>query len=717
MNHNENKHPVLKEPPVAHALHYWDAAARVLRYEYNGRDLISIEIPGSDEAGFRHGSDGNIQNIPFFQSIYVALDDCESAMDSLVTITLSADALNMRPNRAGREQAILGQCGRPLMHGVNGMYDILQDLLIEWHGCEWQWHRNKLMLNENGELTAQMRVKLGRKPWTINLKPGYYNKHLGYSYHKPWEFRPNTKPVAGWCSWEAFRREVAASDIADIAKFFGNTLSDYGLEYIQLDDGYEKMPIPYDAEKNLADGWLDTNENFPDGHEGVVDAILEHGFSPAIWTNCNIINVDFVQKHADCFVKDQEGKLLLGEWIDYVFACDENSLSKHILPIYSRLRELGYHYFKIDAIRHLLLDGLHEAVRQGVMSNEDAEQRFRRFMECVRMGIGGDAYFLASWGVLSEVVGVVDACRIAMDANPTWAGIRMQMVESARWFHSQRILFLNDPDHICCRTQTEWLKSVISLVSLSGSLLMLSDPLSVYTPERMEIIKKSLPTLDTYAGETGPMDLSYPAFCWTKLHGFAVTNSEKPVAAEHVELNDAINMAGEYLTMDDNHPFSALWAFHIEKPWKNWCVAGRFATVPLSACQLKFEQLGLHPDKEYLVFDFWKQEYLGNHKGEMQVEALGLGQCQIISLTPVCAHPQLIASSRHVSMDAVSVQNHYWDGERLNLTLNGIKGTTETYWFHIPDGYSHEAGIDNLLKHEITFSKEQEEVILNFTHL
>ncbi|MGL5694752.1 MAG: hypothetical protein ACRCXA_11785, partial [Peptostreptococcaceae bacterium] len=66
---NENFHPILAEPPIAHALHKWDEEKRILTYEYNGRNIITMEIGGNKDVGFRHGSDGNLQNIPFIQQL------------------------------------------------------------------------------------------------------------------------------------------------------------------------------------------------------------------------------------------------------------------------------------------------------------------------------------------------------------------------------------------------------------------------------------------------------------------------------------------------------------------------------------------------------------------------------------------------------------------------------------------------------------------------
>ena len=718
---NENFHPVLNEPPIAHALHKWDEKNRILTYEYNGKNIITMEIGGTDEVGFRHGSDGNLQNIPFIQQIYVMLD---RPVKAKVTLLLSDDAINMKPNRAKNEEAILGQVGHPTIENVNGVYDINQDLLIDWNGCEWRWISERFERTSDGNLKVELEVDLGARPLFINLRMQYYRKHLGYSYHKPWNWRPNTKSVTGWCSWEAFRRDVNQKNIEDVSEFFSEKFGAYGLEYIQIDDGYQNMPLPLDPRGSLAEGWINTNSQFPKGHKGAVEAIQNKGLKAGIWTNANITNPDFAEAQAECLLKGNDGKPMLGEWIDYLIDCKDESLNKHVLPFYKGLKELGYDYFKTDAIRHLLLDGLHEAVRQGLITNDDAENRFRSYMEYARAGMGDQAYFLASWGVLSEVVGLVDACRIAMDANPTWAGIRMQIVESARWFNTQRILFLIDPDHICARTNINWARSICSLTSLSGGLYMLSDPLNDYDDDRVEIIRKTLPTLETFAGETGTIDLSYPAFTWTKLHGFAVPR-ENPVKAEEITIEDAMNMAGNYPTMNDDHPFSTLWTIHIDKDWRRWSVVGRFASVPLEASEVSLEKLGLDTKKEYLAFDFWDKKYLGKVSKYLETRALELGDCQVVSLTELKDHPQVIASSRHVSMDAISIKNQVWEDNALMLQLDTIKGTEESYWFHVPEEYIIDdikcsnayvkyTSRNNLLKVDISFNSDKSSLEISF---
>lgn len=104
--------------------------------------------------------------------------------------------------------------------------------------------------------------------------------------------------------------------------------------------------------------------------------------------------------------------------------------------------------------------------------------------------------------------------------------------------------------------------------------------------------------------ETGPLKTDFPVFTWTKLHGFAVHSREGRSEAEGVSREDALDMAGDYPTMDDDHPFSSLWAVHLENPFRSWCVAARIATAPLRESVLPLESLGLDPERVYYAFDF-----------------------------------------------------------------------------------------------------------------
>ncbi|MEQ2443075.1 alpha-galactosidase [Pseudoflavonifractor sp. CLA-AP-H29] len=682
---NERFHPIIEEPPLAHALHHWDQDRGLLTYEYNGVNVIEVQVPAGTDLGFRHGSDGSMQSIQYIQQLYLA---SETPCTARITLRGHAGALNLRPHRARGEQAVLGTQPGVLSWGVNGFYDTEWDLLLDWHGLPWRWTAQAMEEQPDGWVAAVFEAELTMQALYLNLRPRYYGSYLGYRFHRPWLRRPNQKAVAGWCSWEAYRRDIDIGKVRAVADFLSKHLSPYGLEYLQVDDGYQAMPLPVKAEMTMAQGWMCCDsEKFPGGHESIVSAAAEKGLAPAIWVNANITNPDFPTAHPDAVIW-HDGEPLTGEWIDFLYNCTPETLAAHVEPLFAALREKGYRYIKIDAIRHLLFDGLHECVRLGLMTNEDASARFRAFMEAGRRGMGEDMYYLASWGEMHEVVGVADACRISMDANPTWAGVRMQLFESARWFHAHRVLFLNDPDHVCVRTKPEWARSVLSLISLSGELYMLSDTAEAYTAEKLDILRRTLPPLTTSTGETGPLNLEYPAYTWTKLHGFAVQSHETPVEMEDVSAQEAANIAGWAPDRDNLHPFSSLWSFAMVHHGMNWRVMLRVATTPLASGRLPLERLALDPDKTYLAYDFWAQEFLGEVSGTVDCPPLALGCCQAVAFHQRPDHPAVIASDRHVSMDAVSILSHLWDGKALRLRLTGPVGETFRYHIWTPGGMS-----------------------------
>jgi hypothetical protein len=115
-----------------------------------------------------------MQSAPMIQQLYVELEIIETAD---VTFKLSEEAVNMKPFRAQAKQAIVGQTGRPLLYGVNGLYDIKQNLLIAWFGADWSWEDAKINEEKDGDLSARIKVQLGPKAWLINIYPQYYRTH------------------------------------------------------------------------------------------------------------------------------------------------------------------------------------------------------------------------------------------------------------------------------------------------------------------------------------------------------------------------------------------------------------------------------------------------------------------------------------------------------------------------------------------------------------
>lgn len=672
---------------------------------YCGRDIITISVDKNIKHRYRKHSDGNMQSSPFIQQFFFTV---EEAATISVKIHTKADAYSVRPRRAENKEAIMGQVGHPLIYGANGFYAVWEDMLMAWNGMkDWTWSSSTVEVMDDGSVVAQFEARLSTRPFVINLFHGYYQDHLGYKYHKSWERTPNPKAITGWTSWEAYHMKVTQSDMEEAAAFM-SPLKAFGLEYIQLDDGFEQMTIPPSADEPVWHSWIQINEKFPDNHAGIVEAIRKQGLEPGIWTN-TLINQEEAAKNGLAILEN--GEPFIGDWIVYTMDPTEENLEKHIVPYYRKLREAGYSYFKTDAIRHLIFDGLQEAVRRGILTDEQVDTGYRRFFEYARREIGDNAYFLSCWGHLTQVAGLYDACRVGTDADPQWGSIHMQILETARWYFAQRNLFTLDPDHICVRTELPWARLLLSVVSLSGGLLMLSDPISTYDADRISLIERTIPALETRTAEIAPVDYTIPAFC----RPYDLSRDIEEVSRDLLHLD-----ADE----DGDRHFATLWATHFAKNGREWTTVTRAGLITQPAASIDLLDLGLDPKVTYLVYDFWAEKYLGQTTGSLNVAELQVGDVQVLSLTPLIGNkPILISSSRHVSMDAVSVKHFQATDTHIALSLLGVAGRTFDYIFYTDAQLSVksasncdvEIAVDgSITKVSIHYLHEEAELILSY---
>ena len=666
---------------------------------FNGVDLITMRFPKNMKPGLRAHSDGDFQSQPFIQQFQMWLNE-----DAAVEVEFRApvEMWNMRPRRAEAGEAILGQTGYPLMFGVNGLYLPDWDLLVSWHGLPFEWRGREIV--KGGEVWhASLMLKAGRRPWVVLIRPHYYSEHLGYATHQPWRFRPNPKAVTGWCSWEAYHSDVTQADIERTAKAL-RPLRDYGMEYMQLDDGYQTELVPPAPGHDVSESWLNLNGRFPGGHEAIVKVMRDGGFQPGIWTNATINNEPAAEASAFCLRKE-DGSLIRGDWIQYVMDCTDETLARQVTPYYRAFRELGYRYVKSDALRHLIYDGLQEAVRLGLMEPEIARARHRAYLEAARQALGWDTYYLSCWGVLTSSIGVCDAMRVATDANPSWGAYSMQLRETARWYFAQRVLFTLDPDHVCVRGELKWVRMMLSLVSLTGGLFMVSDKAEDYDPVRLEMMKKTMPGLNTRAAETGPIDYASPACARM---------------AKDIPLEEASRLMSHI--DDDETPFASLWSIHFAQNGRCWTVIQRAAAVPLKAVRVPLDRLALDPARRYCAFDFWTQQGWLVENGALEFGALALGDTSVVALTDITSGlPLLVGSDRHVSMDAVSVTGHRATARALSLSLRGFKGLEARYavWPGALKGEARSEGAqasverrDGLLWLTVRFAEEEAAVTI-----
>jgi len=480
------------------------------------------------------------------------------------------------------------------------------------------------------------------------FKPRYYQQHRGLSYFEPWTYDVWKESVAGWCSWFAFFDEVTEDSVMTTADVLAETLMPYGLEYVQVDDGYQQ-------ETSLPEKWTVANDKFPAGMDGLATYIAGKGLKPGIWTNVAFTNGEFAANNKSLFVTDAANEPVKGRWVGYVMdGSNPETINRLIRPVYKTFRETGWKYFKLDALRHLLYEGYNSNAGYFEDKKTDRVEAFRNVVKAVRGEIGEESFLLACWGIRPELIGIVDGCRIGTD------GFGLRTLTQYNSFNN--VVWRNDPDHIELTGQGAYPASMVT--SMTGSLFMLTDKGPVYRTPVVEAAKRALPVLFTLPGQLYDIDPSCSMY---------------------------LDRVGSQLSGSGPRVFDARYAspythflLEINKPYESWMLLGR---TDESRSHISFAEIGLDKDKEYLVFEFWTKEFLGSFREGFDMGGIDTAyNCQLFCIREKQDHPQLLATGRHLSCGGLELDNLQWEGRTLSGTSRLVENDPYVIYLYEPPG-------------------------------
>lgn len=669
---------VLKEIPSAGHIIKAKQDKTSCSYNFNDKTFISIEHDEGTMVNMGEDTNDVYWTDPLKEILTLWFN--ENKIHKLrITIHLSGTAGVMRSRRAFGGEAILGQVGNPLIYGVPGLYDVENDALLEWRCDGWKWEDKRMKVNENGDLTATFSATISNCFMNFVFRPHFYSDHLGFSGHEPWMRRMNSKSMNGWCSWAAYHNDIDMNILTKTANFITNNFLPYGMNFMQADNGYmANRPGISLGRRSYAERWMASSKKFPGGPAGIAKMMNERGLEPGIWVRPDFFSYNIGQFDRDVLCRRPNGKQTQSDWFENIPDMSDYTITNYFVPLFAAFKDAGFKYVKVDGLRHIFLEGLNTAYEP-----KEARRRFRNFALAARLASGDDVYLMGCWGLMPELAGTFDACRISFDCVRGWKAFHRQLFYFAEFFSTQRIVFLNDPDHIVMHENADWARSRLSNISLGGGLLTYSDKNSEMTPELINILQRGLPSLETRTAECGEMHYNHPTgyMCGNKFNTDVIT-------AENAD-----KQLGPSIEPNVNSPFSTLWAIHIEKPYEIWCVAQRTAIWSLKEDETPLEKLGLDPSLTYLAYDFWKQKYLGEVRNKLHWEPLTFGHTTVVALREKLDRPQLIGSTRHVSMDAESVLDINWKEHSLKLKLRCVPNVEEIYSFHVPSNYKFSEAI------------------------
>ena len=679
----------------------------VISGTYDNKVIFEVICDTDEEIRSEYNTSDILQSAPMTQLRTIAFND-KDVHELKVNLYLSQEAGVMRSRRASEGEAILGRVGDPLIHGVAGIYDIRRDFLLEWSGGEWEWCDKYMKRDENGNLKASFKITISNYYFNIVFRPNYYRSILSFKNYKPWLRRPNLKSVNGWCSWKAYGNKIKMENIEETASFIKKHFYPYGMDLMQIDNGFQRIAPSIEGNISLAESWMRPSSNFPEGPSSIAKKISSYGLRAGIWMSPGIDKYAPENSSRDLRCILPNGRKAYSYWINTILDMSDYTITNCFVPTFQAFKDAGFEYIKIDGLRHVFYEGLLLAY-----GYNEATRRLRNFCLATRLALGDDFYILGCWGIMPEVSDSFDACRVASDCGDTWLDHHRQLYYFAEMFPCNRILFVNDPDHMLLRADEEWGRAKVSTVSLAGGSYMFSDKPEDLNEEKIYILQRGLPSLETYPAESGHIHLDH------------ITNyvSENSDASEE----ESMRLIGGNAEPGVDSPFSTLWAVHFAKEYDSWCVVTRNALWSLGESIVGLEKLGLDNRKTYLAYDFWEKKFLGEIKGGLPMKALKYGSCQVVSLREKLDEPQFLASTRHVSMDAVTVKSIEWKAKTLFLKLDCVEGTTETYSFHVPvvldlekveceggEAKASDIGADGLLEVEVNAKKKDVDLRLIF---
>ncbi len=482
----------------------------------------------------------------------------------------------------------------------------------------------------------------------LRFRPRFYAKHRGLGFFEPWTYKPWPSSVAGWISWFAFFDAITEQDVVETAAVFSEVLKPFGYEYFQIDDGYQQI-------QGAPEKWLNPNAKFPKGLKYLADFIKSRGLKPGLWTAASCLDLSYAAAHPQWFVRDAAGRPVTGNWVGAVLdASNPEALDSVVRPLYKGLMDMGWQYIKLDALRHLRNEGYNANRAYFEGKKADPLAAYRKYVQTVRDSIGPNTFLLACWGVRPELVGLADACRIGDDGF-AYAGL-------AQYNSFNNVVWRNDPDHIELDADG-WRSTLVT--TLTGSLMMLTDKPAVYKTAAVEPAKRTAPVLFTRPGQIYDVDPSR---------------------------SDQLGRVDSEVSGSGPRPFDAgytpscfLYALEIDRPFENWLVLGRTGG---EFAEIRLADLGLDPAKEYFIFEFWSKRLLGSYTGSFIPGALDPKfRSQAFIIRKRTAHPQLIATSRHVTGGGVDLDEVRWDGATLSGKSRGVKGDPYIIYMTEPAGF------------------------------
>lgn len=519
----------------------------------------------------------------------------------------------------------------------------------------------------------------------VRIFPQYYTRSLGVPYYVPFEDSHFQHAPVVWNSWPSYYEQVTEADVVRNADWLAANLKPYGFQFVVLDDGYDRGRR---GEHYWIEKWDRTK--FPHGPQWLARYIKRQGLRAGLWLVPNAY-AGALREHPDWYLRDRAGRPVL----DYATPALDSThpdVMAFLKREFTILDSWGFEYYKFDgefsvskyvpsvdrSRMHDPSAGPFTAYRTRLKAIRDTIGA-NRFLEGCPAGtpLNGVGYFnsyfngedvYSSWAGMYSLFSSMYANAFlnhlvvyvmpgeGMELSPPMTPAEASVKRNARVLDVARVR--EDP-LLGFGTSLAEARTLVSHVALSGVAYPLGSVMPELPAERVELLKKTLPTLPILPTDlfSRGSDISWDTF--------KRTTPDKYVHNYPEVLDLKVNaVTGVYDVI-------AL---------TNW--RSNTVTRDLSFA----DKLGLATARPYVVFDFWNQKLLGVFTDHVGVE-IQPHDTRVLTIRPVLDRPQLIGISRHIS-GAYSVLTLAWDPSayRLRGASRSVPSEDYTLFVHVPEG-------------------------------
>ncbi|MEQ8617900.1 MAG: alpha-galactosidase [Lacipirellulaceae bacterium] len=450
---------------------------------------------------------------------------------------------------------------------------------------------------------------------------------------------------AGYCTWYSNPHGGACDQerIIEIAKTAAQELKPYGFDLVQIDDGWQDGKERNGPAKVFER--VKPEGQYSDGMKPVADQITDLGLTAGIWWMpfAGDRRAPYFADKQPWFTKKADGTPYHTPWGGTALDLTNPRVRDFVGFLSNRMaNEWGYKYFKMDGLwmgtstkQAYINNGYREDDELGVPGVHDPNitpiEAYRLGLKQVRDSAGDDVFFLGcnvsqNMRSFGATYGLVDAMRVGPDNGAKWDRlVRGPWHSSNRYFLHRRVWY-NDPDPLYIRASVplHHARLICSWIAVSGHLSVCSEWLPELPEERVDMLRRTLPSHDAFAR---PVDIF-------------------------------------------ENPLAKIWLLQDDRSGVLRNVIGLYNWSDKQSERIDYDlaKLGLDPTKQYVGFDYWSNEFLSPFTAKLAAE-LEPATCRVLALRELTDHPVLVSTSRHITQGIVDVVHEKWN--RQERTLSG----------------------------------------------